>query len=199
MNKYFDCGTHEFEGFKKITDILKADKTWQCYCLEANSITYVKSKSILAKLVSSYNIEHYNVAVTDFNGYTNVNCAYKIKDGNDPSDLFSFTDDASNILSNPPREFGYVNMPFIVHAIDFAKFLTSRCVKEDYIAVKLDIEGCEFGVIDKLIETGTIEYINELFVEYHERFFDIPDFYAAKRKKYEEYFAEHNIKHTIWE
>ena len=39
--------------------------------------------------------------------------------------------------------------------------------KEDFIVVKIDIEGSEFIVLRRLLETGAIEKINELYVEWH--------------------------------
>jgi hypothetical protein len=39
------------------------------------------------------------------------------------------------------------------------------------IIVKLDIEGAEYEVIESLLESGAINRINELFIEWHDHFF----------------------------
>jgi len=64
---------------------------------------------------------------------------------------------------------GYLNTeaPIRVQAIDISKFISNNFSKEDYIVLKLDIEGAEYDVIPHLIETSAINYINELFGEWH--------------------------------
>lgn len=52
-----------------------------------------------------------------------------------------------------------------LHAIDFAEFVSGY--KDDELLVKLDIEGAEFPVLRKLIDTGNIKYIDRLAVEFH--------------------------------
>ena len=61
--------------------------------------------------------------------------------------------------------------PLKVKCIDFAKFLNSFS-DDNYIVVKLDIEGAEYDVLNHLIETNTITKINELYVEFHDIFFN---------------------------
>jgi len=41
----------------------------------------------------------------------------------------------------------------------------------DYIVVKLDIEGSEYAVIGDLIKTGKLDMIDELYIEWHDHFF----------------------------
>lgn len=42
---------------------------------------------------------------------------------------------------------------------------------DDYLVVKLDIEGSEYFVIEDLLNTGKIERIDELYIEWHDHFF----------------------------
>ena len=56
---------------------------------------------------------------------------------------------------------------WIVPAINFAKYLTENYVLDDFVVVKMDIEGAEFRVIPHLIETKAIDLIDEIFVECH--------------------------------
>lgn len=57
--------------------------------------------------------------------------------------------------------------PMIVETIDFSQWLLDTFKKTDTLIVKLDIEGAEFTVVDKMIADGSIEYINKIFVETH--------------------------------
>ena len=55
-----------------------------------------------------------------------------------------------------------------VIAFDFSEFILNNFQQEDVIIVKMDIEGAEYDVIQKLIDTGAIHYINKLYVEFHD-------------------------------
>jgi len=50
--------------------------------------------------------------------------------------------------------------------IDLSSFLL-RFKKSDFIHVKVDIENCEWKVLEKLIESNVIDYIDELTLEVH--------------------------------
>ena len=49
-----------------------------------------------------------------------------------------------------------------------SKFIKENFLKEDFIVLKLDIEGAEFEVLKDMIDTGSIKYVDELYVEFHE-------------------------------
>jgi len=55
----------------------------------------------------------------------------------------------------------------IVSCIDFSKFIKDNFKLSEYIIVKMDIEGAEYKVIEKMLEKGTFEYIDEFYVEFH--------------------------------
>ena len=62
----------------------------------------------------------------------------------------------------------------------------------------MDIEGSEFSVLDSLIETGLFKLVNEIYVEFHERFFDDMDYYVNKKNNYKKIFSENNIILNEW-
>lgn len=51
--------------------------------------------------------------------------------------------------------------------LDFSAYLKKNFTRRDYLVVKMDIEGAEYAVLEKLIEDRTIRLIKELYVEYH--------------------------------
>ena len=55
-----------------------------------------------------------------------------------------------------------------VEAIDFSMWIRENFVEDDYIFLKMDIEGSEYKVLPKMIEDGTINYINDLIIEWHD-------------------------------
>ena len=54
-----------------------------------------------------------------------------------------------------------------VDCIDFDDWVRWRFKKDDYIILKMDIEGSEYDVLEKMVENNTIEYINEMWIEWH--------------------------------
>jgi FkbM family methyltransferase len=52
-------------------------------------------------------------------------------------------------------------------AIDIADFIKRRFVRDDFVVVKMDIEGAEYNVVPRLLETGAVSLIDEIFVEIH--------------------------------
>lgn len=54
-----------------------------------------------------------------------------------------------------------------VATVDFANWLAQAVNHEDSVIVKMDIEGAEYRVLDRLVETGAIDLIDELRCEFH--------------------------------
>jgi FkbM family methyltransferase len=59
--------------------------------------------------------------------------------------------------------------PIIVNTIDFSLWLKNNFTIDDYLIVKMNIEGAEYDVLNKCINDGTINLINTLFIQFHER------------------------------
>uniref|UniRef100_A0A0E0EGH0 Uncharacterized protein n=1 Tax=Oryza meridionalis TaxID=40149 RepID=A0A0E0EGH0_9ORYZ len=54
-----------------------------------------------------------------------------------------------------------------VPAFDFAEWLKRTVSEQDYVVMKMDVEGTEFDLIPRLFDTGAICLIDELFLECH--------------------------------
>jgi len=61
--------------------------------------------------------------------------------------------------------------PKQVKTIRFSDFL-NQFSDDDYIIVKLDIEGAEYNVVSDLLSSGAINKINEIYIEWHDGFFN---------------------------
>ena len=48
-----------------------------------------------------------------------------------------------------------------------SKWITDNFTKDDYIILKMDIEGAEYEVLNKMIDDNSIKYINKLYVDFH--------------------------------
>jgi FkbM family methyltransferase len=59
--------------------------------------------------------------------------------------------------------------PITVESIDFSKWIMDTFDKDDYIILGMDIEGAEYDVLEKMIEDGSINYINVACIEWHKK------------------------------
>ena len=77
-------------------------------------------------------------------------------------------------------------------AINFSNFILNNFKKEDNIVVKMDIEGAEYAILNKMLDDHSIDYINHLIVEFHDEKVQEDSKGIVKRIK------EKNIMFTPW-
>jgi FkbM family methyltransferase len=79
---------------------------------------------------------------------------------------------ANSLLKNPRAK---IENGIPVPSIDFSKWIIDNFDKNDFIVLKIDIEGVEFEVLRKMIDDGSIKYINVIYLEWHyaRRYHDI--------------------------
>jgi FkbM family methyltransferase len=59
--------------------------------------------------------------------------------------------------------------PYRVECIDLSFWIQSNFDKEDYIFLKMDVEGAEYQILEKMEADGTLSYINEIGGEFHNK------------------------------
>ena len=62
--------------------------------------------------------------------------------------------------------------PIQVDAIDFSAWLGHNFTEDDYVIIKMDIEGAEYSVLEKVIVDNNHHIIDELIVEFHQKMND---------------------------
>lgn len=75
----------------------------------------------------------------------------------------SAMESSSNVLSLPSPNNNFQT----VQGFDFADWLLRTVSVNDFVVLKLDIEGTEFDLLPRMLETGAICLIDELFLECH--------------------------------
>jgi FkbM family methyltransferase len=151
MKVILDFGTNTGEGLRSIIKILSKDQNldnWQIRCFEPNNDILLDES--LAKLP---NIELNRQAVWNGNGRVQFSICPISSEG---SSVKCLIDQA---------HFGHDNI-ITVDCVDIHTIL-SQYTTNDFIIIKLDIEGSEFTVLRRIIETGHASKINRLFVEWH--------------------------------
>ena len=172
---------------------------WTCYCFEANPITYKMSRANYISLLNSgFDIKHFNFAVSGESKIVDIHCAMAYH--YDESEIGSYTSQASNILESPPKfeNLTYDESSHKVKAIDFSKFIKDFTSPEDFLLIKMDIEGSEFEVLDKMIYDQTFKYVNEIYVEFHLGFFEDKDLYKKRIDFYKKLFENNGVILKEW-
>ncbi len=69
--------------------------------------------------------------------------------------------------------------PKQIRAIDFSGWLSRKFDERDLVVIKMDIEGAEYAVLEKMVRDGTLAKVAVLIVEFHWMYFD-----ADEREQY---------------
>lgn len=158
---YIDAGGHGGQSIDRFKNMMGAIPNARIYSFECHPRCYEKLKSYATD----------NIIVS--------NKAVWIEDGEidfyldmlDKTTDRGFPGQASTI-SKTKMERGiegqFTNDSLIkVPCIDFSKWIKTNLNKSDYIFLKMDIEGAEYEVLDRMIETGAINYLDDLDIEFH--------------------------------
>jgi FkbM family methyltransferase len=65
--------------------------------------------------------------------------------------------------------------PIDVECVDFGQWIRENINTEWNVTLKLDIEGAEYDVLNHMLKDGSLEYIDKLFVEFHNPHLGIED------------------------
>ena len=84
-----------------------------------------------------------------------------------------------------------------VKALDISKII-DKYSKDDYVILKIDIEGSEFALLEHLIERGTIFKIDYIAIEFHWIFKNDSIHLKDKLRFYKTLFKIYNITYSPW-
>ena len=106
-----------------------------------------------------------------------------------------YTDGSSllNSLNNLKKEHS-IEIP----CFDLSSWLFESFSENDYLILKLDIEGAEYEVLNKMIEDNTMGMINEFWGEWHDMKISDPKTLKTS-KKVHKYLEDNNINFKEWE
>jgi FkbM family methyltransferase len=193
MKTFYDLGTHLFEGLLEFNKHFNFDNTWKIYCFEANPHTYAEAKKKLEthEFLKTLNIDLINAAISDTNGTTEFECYYDL----DAESYIDVGSTAFNLRGDYFKEIhkdaSYAKMGEKycqvenIPTVDFSDFLRNNSTQGDIVIIKMDIEGCEFVTIEKMLKDKTHTLVAQMFIEWHERF------WPAEQVKYT------NLKNTM--
>jgi hypothetical protein len=165
-NVFLDCGYHLGEGLNEFTSMLSIDSSWDIHVFEANTACDIFNK------ISNYpyKITAHNNAVWIHDNGVLFNQENN-KASNSPTiGSTSYIDGWGSCVSELQSSHTFENQ-IMVSSVDFSQWI--KQFKDCKIYCKMDIEGAEFPVLRKMIDDGTIELIDTLWVEWHD--VDLPN------------------------
>lgn len=191
-NIFIDGGTHFGQGLNHFVNRFGMNDSWKIITFEANPITYeLHSKN------RKYNfVDYKNQAIYIFDGEItfNIETPPNEDDTGMGSSLISL--DKWNPWGGELRK--NFKKTANVSCIDFSNFIKNHFSLNDNIVCKLDIEGSEFEVLEKMILDDTLKYIKTLSVEFHANFFTNPDEMKEREKKIKSEIVKNNINYIEW-
>jgi len=176
MKHFLDLGTHKFEGLREFTKSLPMDKTWNIYCYEANPLVY--DEELYDSIKHLYHhTEFHNLAVMNENGFITFHCHDGAWSDQSKEKYVKEYTTGSNALDNTPAYdigngavFNIIDRE--VECIDINEILHDICIADPAaeIYIKCDIEGSEFVVLPRMLESRYLSHVKQIYIEWHERF-----------------------------
>ena len=178
MKKYFiDCGAHCGESILTAKQRFGID-------------THVISFEAVPYLATQLQIIHEgNPTVQIMNAAVWIN--------NDIKNFYistAYTDASSLVIDGRTDVSTFIQIP----CFDLSTWLRETFTTDDYIILKLDIEGAEYEVLNKMIKDGTIYMVKELWGEWHDRKLDEQSQINLAHKVYD-FLKEKRIELKTWE
>jgi len=153
MNKIFiDCGANRgqsIELFLKNWDDAADFNIYSFECSTSKKLQTAIQNVIKENISKCKSIEYINKAVW-------------IKD--EQRIFYDEGNESSSLLIKKTR----LN-PVLVECIDLSQWIKKTFNPDDFIVLKMDIEGAEYEIFNKLMEDDTLSYINKLYGELHSR------------------------------
>ena len=164
MKKVFiDCGANHGQGLRQFMSMFNMDSTWDIHSYEPTP-----GLDLDEDLMNLENVTFHRKAVWSKNGTIDFSLCIPTEEwkaASEGSSVVGLLDAGECIDPNSPQFRKHDNI-VKVETVDICSIL-KKFSNDDYIVVKLDIEGSEYEVCRKLLETEDIVKINTMFVEWH--------------------------------
>lgn len=146
---FIDCGANDGLSVDLFMEKFPNSESFEIYSFEPHPRLFQK---LSRKTLNNANLVAFNLAVHNKDAYQK----------------FYLGKDLSSSLRSDKTSGGVNPRNFItVKTISLSNFIKDNFSIEDKIVLKLDIEGSEYDVLLDLMNTSALDYIDELYGEYH--------------------------------
>ena len=175
---YICNNCHELKGI-----CTKDNKKWILHSFEANP-KYNEVLDNVTKIIQSYGHTHYLYKQS----------AAWIKNEN----LTFYVDTRQKGWGSSVHEkFAPFKTKIVAKGFDISEII-DQYSQEDYIVLKIDIEGTEFPLFEHLLQQGTINKVDYIAIEFHDIFKDQNSTYREKIKFYKTYLEVVHKPYSQW-
>lgn len=189
-----DCGSHYGKGLRKQMEINKIDQTWKVYSWEANPYTY--QHFLGSDRFVHLDLTAFHAAVSNENGTIKFN----VQSSSDKKGGTAKSGTGSSVMSLD--EWHCKGGEFVeeveVPRIDLSEWIIKNLNQDDFVILKMDIEGAEYDVLEKIVSTDAIKYIDRIYIEWHSHMFSDPIKYKEREDKLMTAFKSYNIPVENW-
>lgn len=189
-----DCGSNLGQGYEQIKKNENIDSSWDVVMFEP-------SFSCFEKLINKYNNSNfkiYNKAVYISDQKQEFHFVKSLSTGDIDYESVGCKLGAVKNLFSDRKKIYDLSEPVLVDTIDLSSFILD--LNYETIILKLDVEGSEYDILQRMIETGSINKLHKIYVEFHNYAIDLD-----KRDKYNDikieilkYLDTNNIKFVEW-
>ena len=178
MKVFIDCGGHFGEGFAHFHEHLKIDPSWKVIMFEPNRVAAERLRTRHLpwwKENENIHVELREEIAWSSNGSRKF-LATKWGQWEGPNCGVGSTAMARENWTDP-----YAAEEYDVPTCDLSEIILSF-PSEYKIFLKLDVEGSEVEILERLIQTDAIDRVRHTWVEWHSRMFKDPRNYNARKK-----------------
>lgn len=189
-----DCGCHYGKGLRKQIEINHITPAWKIFCWEANPYTYEHFLKI--DRFKHLDITAYHSAVSNENGTIKFNV--QSSGGRNGGSSKSGTGSSVMTLDEWKCKGGEFVEEIEVPRIDLSEWMFDNLKKDDFVILKMDIEGAEYDVLERIIENDVIKLIDKVYIEWHSHMFSNPEKYKIREQIIMNEFQKNNISVENW-
>lgn len=162
---FLDFGTHLGEGMEKIRELENLKDDIETHCFEANP-------HIFQKIEFKDNVQYYNIAVSDVDGFFELNYEADNDGGATLINLDNWNPEEVYQWKKQERyqKYKHVTVPSLSISNILDWLIPDK--KEKSILAKFDIEGAEYGVFEQLRATDNFKWFSKIYVEFHMQLFE---------------------------
>lgn len=147
---FIDCGSHDGCSIRKFRDTTDKGRQYEIYSFEPNS----NLKKYYEELEDKQT--HYDKAVWIYDGRVDF---YVIGSTGGSTLEKTKNEHNSRKVGQPEKR--------EVKCVDLAEWIKNNFKKEDFIILKMDIEGAEYEILEKFLNNDVIKYVNKIYIEFH--------------------------------
>lgn len=188
MKKVFlDCGAHDGCSVRKFLDVIEDAKEYDIHSFEPNP--NLESYHPVGHAVFHKFAVWIEYGELSFYNFSTTGGSSLLKEKNERNVMKT---------SQKPKWMQKFGLPeeIKVNSIDLSGWIKTNFTKDDYIILKMDIEGAEYEILKKMFVDDTIDYINELWIEWH--FLNYSN-YHSMANNFHKLIMQRGIKIVEWD